>query len=198
MTGRVWPLIESNTVFDSGFFRVSRDRARSPRTGGECTFDVIHMVDWLLAVPLTTDGKLILVRQYRHGARAASLELPGGLCDAAEEPAHGTLRELTEETGYGNTDHETLFLGKLRPQPALLSNLVWVYLVKDLRQQTKPQLDAGEDIELVLLAPHEVPARIANGEINNAMTIAALCLAQLSGQLALDEPQVSSTKEKQS
>ncbi len=196
---RPWPLIDSKTVFNAGLFRVSCNRARSPRTGGECDFHVIHMVDWLLAVPLTTDGELVMVRQYRHGSREASLEVPGGLYDTtSERPEQGTLRELTEETGYGNTGNEMLFLGKLRPQPALLSNRVWIYLAKDVRPKTKPELDAGEDIEVVLLTPHEVPARIASGEINNAMTVAALSLAQLAGHLVFDEPQWPSTKENQS
>lgn len=193
---RSWPLIGSQTVFNAGLFRVSLNRARSPRTGGECDFHVIHMVDWLLAVPVTAEGNLVMVRQYRHGSRESSLEVPGGLYDGTHErPEQGALRELTEETGYGNAGNETLFLGKLRPQPALLSNRVWIYLVKDLRPETKPELDAGEDIEVVLLAPCEVPARIASGEINNAMTVAALSLAQLGGHLTFDEPLMLSTKE---
>lgn len=179
---RPWPLIASEQMLDAGLFRVTRDRARSPRTGEERNFHVLHMVDWLMVVPLTHDGKLVLVRQYRHGSREAGLEVPGGLHDAAgEPPERGALRELAEETGYGGG--EIALLGVLRPQPALLSNSARIYLAKNVRPLAAPQLDAGEDIEVVLIDRHEAKARVSGGEITNAMTVTALALAQFAGHL---------------
>ena len=179
---RPWPLIASQPVFDAGLFSVTRDRTRSPRTGAERDVYVVHMVDWLMTVALTADGELVLVRQYRHGSRAASLEIPGGLHDAAgEHPEEGAARELAEETGYAGG--VLSLLGELRPQPALLSNRVRIYLAQGVQRSAAPQPDAGEDIEVVLLDPREVPARIASGEMNNAMTVAALALARFGGHL---------------
>jgi len=181
---RAWPLLDSQAVFDAGLLRVMRDRARSPRTGGERDFHVIRMVDWLMAVSLTEDRKLVMVRQYRHGSREESLEVPGGLHDGDATTAgteQGAARELAEETGYGGGTWS--FLGQLRPQPALLSNRAWIYLAREVRPTTAPELDPGEDIEVVLLDVAEIPARIASGEINNAMTVAALGLAFFGGQL---------------
>ncbi|TAN54948.1 MAG: NUDIX hydrolase [Betaproteobacteria bacterium] len=177
-----WPQIASRTVFDTGLFSVTRDRTRSPRTGLERDVYVVHMVDWLMTVPLTAGGELVLVRQYRHGSRQASLEIPGGLHDSAgERPEEGAARELAEETGYGGGEFS--FLGELRPQPALMSNRLRIYLAQGVRRTAAPQPDAGEDIEVVLLDPREVPARIASGEINNAMTVTALALARFGGHL---------------
>mgnify|MGYP001175412193 FL=1 len=181
---RPWPLIASEPVFDAGLLQVIRDRARSPRTGGERDFHVIRMVDWLMVVPLTEDKKLVMVRQYRHGSREASLEVPGGLHDGAkaeESPEQGAARELAEETGYSGGIWA--FLGQLRPQPALFSNRAWIYLARDVRPMSALKLDAGEDIEVVLLDAQEIPARIVSGEINNAMTVAALALALCGGYL---------------
>ncbi len=179
---RPWPRLASQPVFDAGLFRVTRERTRSPRTGGERDVYVVHMADWLMTVPFTAQGELVLVRQYRHGSGEASLEVPGGLHDATEErPEQGAARELAEETGYG--DGVLSFLGELRPQPALLSNRVRIYLAQGTRRTAAPQPDAGEDIEVVLLDPREVPARIASGEINNAMTVTALALARFGGYL---------------
>lgn len=196
---RPWPLIASQPVFDAGLFRVTRDRARSPRTGRERDFHLLHMVDWLLVVPTTAEGKLVMVRQYRHGPREVGLEVPGGLHDKpGESPGKGAVREVAEETGYGGHDTTPLLLGKLRPQPALFSNQVWIYLAKDLRPVAGQDLDAGEDIEVVLLDPQEIPQRIANGEINNAMTVAALSLAQLGGHLDPGQYRRSSKEENRS
>lgn len=183
MTLQSWPLIASRPVFDAGLFQVNCDRARSPRTGREHDFHVVHMVDWLVVVPLTVQGELVLVRQYRHGSRQMSLELPGGLHDGADETAQaGAVRELAEETGYGGG--EFIWLGDLRPQPALLSNRLRVYLARGLRPATAPRLDPGEDIEVVPIDVREVSTRIARGDIDNAMAIAALAMASHAGYLA--------------
>ena len=177
-----WPQIGSSTVFDAGLFRVTRDRTRSPRTGAERDVYVVHMVDWLMTVPLTDQGALVLVRQYRHGSRQASLEVPGGLHEgAAEQPEEGAARELAEETGYAGGTLQ--FLGELLPQPALMSNRVRIYLAQGVRRIAAPRPDAGEDIEVVLLNPDQVLAGIASGEINNAMTVTALALALFGGHL---------------
>jgi len=182
MTLQAWPLIASRPVYDAGLFQVSCDRARSPRTGREHDFHVLHMVDWLMVVPLTAQGELVLVRQYRHGSRQMSLELPGGLHDGANEAAQaGAARELAEETGYGGG--ELFWLGDLRPQPALLSNRLRVYLARGLRPTMAPALDAGEDIEVVPIDVCEVSTRIARGDIDNAMAIAALAMAGNAGYL---------------
>ena len=179
---RPWPRIASQTVFDGGLFSVTRDRTRSPRTGSERDVFVIHMVDWLMTVPLTAEGDLVMVRQYRHGSGGASLETPGGLHDRADEtPQQGAARELAEETGYGGG--ALSLLGELRPQPALLSNRARIFLAQGVRLNAAQQPDAGEDIEVVLLDPREIPSRIASGEINSAMTVTALALAGFGGHL---------------
>jgi ADP-ribose pyrophosphatase len=163
-----WPLLGSTEIFDAGIFRVAKDSACSPRTGMTRDFLVIHIPDFVLAVALTNDRKLILVRQYRHGSRTVSLEVPGGL----------------EETGYRGG--RWLLLGELRPQPAMEANRVWIFLVTGIEARGQAQPDAGEDIEVELLPLARLAACIADGSIDNALTVAALSLAQLGGHLQED------------
>lgn len=178
---RPWPLLQSHPVFDAGIFRVFRDRAQSPRTGQQRDFHVLHMADWLSVLPLTDSGEVVMVRQYRHGSRRDSLELPGGLHDGVgEQPDHGAARELAEETGYA-IDQPLRMLGVLHPQPALLANRAWIYLARNVRHKAQPRPDAGEDIDVVLLDAADIGNRIASGEIDNAMTLAALGLARIGG-----------------
>lgn len=177
-----WPLLASTPVLDAGLFGVARDRARSPRTGAERDFHVIHIADFVMAVALSRTGELVLVRQYRHGSRATSLEVPGGLHDGAgETPEQGAARELLEETGYGGGRWS--LLGELRPQPALLANRAWIFLARDLERVAPVRQDAGEDIEVVLLPADRLAQSIAAGDIDNAMTVAALALARFHGHL---------------
>jgi len=177
-----WALTSEETLAELGILQLRRDRARSPRTGAELDFYVLRTPDWVQVVPLADDGRLVLVRQYRHGSRAVGLEVPGGLLDADDaSPAHGAARELAEETGYGGG--ELLALGACWPQPALLSNRVHFFLARGVRLRQAPSLDHGEDMDVVLLAPEEALRMSADGRIHNAMSLLALQLARAGGWL---------------
>jgi len=181
-----WPLVGSAEIFDAGLFRVAKDSARSPRTGKLRDFLVIHIPDFVLTVGLTRARELVLVRQYRHGSRSASLEIPGGLHDVdGETPQQGAARELIEETGFGGGTWR--LLGEVRPQPAMQANRAWIFLATGIELLAQPRLDAGEDIELALVPLSDVAGRFADGSIDNALTIAALGLAQLGGHLSGDD-----------
>lgn len=175
-----WPLISSQPVSDHGLFQLTKDRAQSPRTGGERDFLVLHMPDWLQVVALTSGGQLVLVRQYRHASRGIGLEVPGGLLDAADpDPASAAARELMEETGYGGGEIKEL--GSFWPQPALLANRVHFFAVRDAQQVGAQEQDAGEDIEIVLIDPVGIDELVNSGQIQNAMTVLALGLARQAG-----------------
>jgi 8-oxo-dGTP pyrophosphatase MutT (NUDIX family) len=179
---RRWPLIASDPVLDVGIFRVVRDRARSPRTEDARDFHVIHMPDWIMVVPITASGLLVMVRQYRHASRSASLEVPGGLLDADDaHPEAGATRELAEETGYGGGDYS--LLAELAPQPAFIANRVSIFVATNVAPAALQQQDEGEDIAVELVDPRRLPQLIAEGEVHNAMTVTALALAQLHGHL---------------
>lgn len=177
-----WPLQSSEPLADLGLFKVTRDRATSPRTGQDRDFFVIHMPDWLQVVPITEEGSLLLVRQYRHGSRQVGLEVPGGLLDRQDpDPASAAARELREETGYGGGQMHDL--GCFWPQPAMLANQVHFFAATGLTVQGDLQQDGGEDLEVVLVEPGQVERLMEQGEIQNVMTVTALGLAQRAGWL---------------
>jgi 8-oxo-dGTP pyrophosphatase MutT (NUDIX family) len=167
-------------VSDLGLFKVTRDRARSPRTNQERDFWVIHMPDWLQMVALTKQGLVVLVRQYRHASRLSGLEVPGGLLDAQDpDPAQAAARELREETGYAGG--EVVSLGSFWPQPALLANRAHFFAARGVELAGEQDQDPGEDLEVVLAPPDEVERLLSRGEIHNAMSVMALGLARRAG-----------------
>lgn len=176
-----WPLISSATVADFGLFRVSRDRTVSPRTGTERDVQVIHMPDWILVMPIDAHGRIVMVRQFRHGNRRAGLELPGGLAAAGAESPHATAaRELLEETGYGGG--AWCSLGAFWPQPAFLANRLWLFAARDVAPRTTASPDPGEDIEVEMVAGADVARSIRDGHIHSAPTV--LALAGAAGLIA--------------
>ncbi|MCB2189184.1 MAG: NUDIX hydrolase [Deltaproteobacteria bacterium] len=175
-----WPLLNSRTMADMGLFSVSRDRALSPRTKQERDFWVVHMPDWLQVVAFTGQGRVVLVRQYRHASRQSGLEVPGGLLDPSDpDPATGALRELREETGYAGG--RLVELGSFWPQPALLANQVHFFAAVGVELRGRQEQDPGEDLEVVLVAPEELDRLWADGGMHNAMSVMALGLARQAG-----------------
>lgn len=175
-----WPCIKSEVVSQNDLFSITIDRAVSPRNNGSYDFYIAHLADWLQIVPLTSDGLLVLVEQYRHGNRMVGLEVPGGMLDPSDShPRDAAVRELEEETGYGAG--EVISIGSLWPQPAMMSNRVHIYFAKNAFLKGEIKQDDAEDVETVLVRPDDVGSLIANGKIHNAMTVTALSMTRQAG-----------------
>jgi len=179
---RVWTLLESRAVSDHRIFRIRDDVYRFEPTGLTRDFVVMESPDWVNVVPITEDGQVVLIRQYRHGIRAVSLEIPGGIIDPHEPPEDAALRELREETGYAADRVRRLC--RVRPNPATQDNCQYCYVAEGCRRASAPKLDPFEHIEVVLARLEEIPGLIQREEICNALVINAFYfLRELQGRL---------------
>jgi len=157
-------------------FTVEKQALVHPRSGHEHDFYIVRAPDWCNVVPLTSDGRVVMVRQRRHGIDAETLELPGGMIDPEDaSPLEAARRELLEETGYHAATLEPL--GKIAPNPAMQSNWTHSFLARDVELTAKPALDGGEDIDVVLVPYREIPERVARGEITHALVVVAFAYA---------------------
>jgi ADP-ribose pyrophosphatase len=92
----------------------------SPYTDKAHQFVFIDSLSWVNLVPITEHNEIVMIRQYRHGSQCVTLEIPGGMVDAGEEPFKAAARECHEETGY--VVKKPFSLGELNPNPALFNN----------------------------------------------------------------------------
>ncbi len=81
-----WQIEHSEELLDARIFKVRRNRSTTPDRKRSGTFYVLDSPDWVSVVPITTDGKVVLVAQYRHGTGSISLETPAGLIETSETP----------------------------------------------------------------------------------------------------------------
>jgi 8-oxo-dGTP pyrophosphatase MutT (NUDIX family) len=176
---RPWTTIERERIQSCRVFEVERIRARSPRTGRSHDFFGIDASDWVNVIPLTPDGRVVMVRQFRHGAGLVTLETPGGMVDPGESPEQAAARELLEETGY--RAESLVPLGSVNPNPALFGNRLHAFFARDARRVTEIAGGETEETVVELLALPALRERVLEGEVDHALVVAAFSLFELRG-----------------
>lgn len=135
-------------------------------------WDFIRHKGAAAVIPVTSDGRILMVRQYRNALDRYTLEIPAGALDAEDEPGRDcAYRELEEETGYRSENLEWLIT--LRTTVAFCNERIEVYVAKDLIP-SKQHLDEDEFIDLEAYTINELKDKILTGEIEDAKTVASL------------------------
>jgi ADP-ribose pyrophosphatase len=171
-----WKLLSSNYLFKDLWFSVRKDTCLSP--GGKIIspYYVYEFPTWVAAVPVTEDGKIIMVRQYRHALGETCIEIPGGCVDNTDANNQAAIaRELLEETGYAFSSYD--YLGKISANPSTNNNLLHMYLAKGGKKIAEQNLDSNEEIEVELLTIGEVRKLIRENKILQSMHVTCILYA---------------------
>ena len=139
--------------------------------GSQAKWDVIKHNGAAAAVPVTEDGKILMVRQYRNALERYTLEIPAGGLNPGENTDVAAARELEEETGYASDDLELLI--SLRTTVAFCNEKIDIYVAKNL-VKTHQHLDEDEFLNVEAYSLKELEDKIFRQEIEDSKTIAAL------------------------
>ncbi|MBJ18940.1 MAG: NUDIX hydrolase [bacterium] len=167
-----WRVLEEEHLQHCKVFDVHRATMESPRTGESHPFYRIESPAWVNVVALTAQDELVMIRQFRHGSRVVTLEVPGGLVDPGETPAIAAGRELFEETGYRAGRLESL--GSINPNPALFANRCHMQVALDCEVGGEIQNSATEETTVELLPLADLSEVLRSGGIDHALVVAAL------------------------
>jgi 8-oxo-dGTP pyrophosphatase MutT (NUDIX family) len=170
-----WEVLESSTAFASPWLNVRKDIVRTNR-GSITDYYVVERFDYVIVVPVSADGQVLTVRQYKHGAGQVVRELPAGYIEDGEDPLDCAQRELREETGYEAAQIKPL--GVMFASPSASSHRAYVFLATGLRKMGLQQLDANEKIAVESLDLGEaVGAVLRNEEFRDLNSTTALLMA---------------------
>ena len=167
-----WQRSHSEKGLDLKIFNVRYDWVENPRNGRRSRATILETPDWVDMVPVTPEGKIVVVDQYRFGVAALTTEIPAGVIEAGEEPLAAAQRELLEETGYTSTDW--VDLGWVEPNSAFQDNHCHQWLARGACLTHDPDLDEGEMITVRLLSLDDIRQEITAGRIRNSLALLAL------------------------
>ncbi len=130
-----------------------------------------------LIVPVTSDGQLMLLRQYRFSVQRRILEFPAGTVEIGEDPATTAEREVQEETGFKAANLKKI--GEILLAPGYSDEVIYIFLATGLEKLEIPVAqDDDEDIEVLLMSPKRLAEAIASGELTDAKSIAAFAMVR--------------------
>ncbi|NIS82637.1 MAG: NUDIX domain-containing protein [Anaerolineales bacterium] len=166
-------VLHTETTFTGEVFNVRIDHIESV-SGQARRVDVVEHSGAVALIPLDNQGRIILVRQYRHPAGEPLLEIPAGTLEAHEDPEACAVRESREEIGM--SPGKMQYLGGTFVAPGYSTEFIHYYLIQDL---TPAPLSPDEDEELSveMISWGEVHRRIRAMEIRDAKSLAGLLLA---------------------
>jgi ADP-ribose pyrophosphatase len=168
---------EIRKIYTGRVFTVQQETLTLPG-GAEMTADIVRHAGSVVLIPMTADGEIILVRQYRPAIATWAWELPAGTLKEGEDPREAAVRECHEEIGL--IPGRLAKLGAFYPTPGYCDEVMNYYRLENLREPTDEDDEAApdddEDLEPKAFSIEQIRAMIRAGEIIDLKTVAALTL----------------------
>lgn len=174
-----WNLVGEKVFLDFPYLQIVErniKKTTDPQDAEPHRFYVLRSKDWCNVIPITEEGKVVLVRQFRAGVLSSSYEFPGGVVESTDADVLATaLREMTEETGYEGLPHARCkILGTSYPNPALQDNRVHSLIVGPVKKMQTQNLDPTEDIEVLEVDVSDLPRLYREGKFTHALMLTTL------------------------
>ncbi|MBN9298129.1 MAG: NUDIX hydrolase [Filimonas sp.] len=176
MSDLKWKTLSSEYIHKDEWLTARKDRCEMPNGTIVDPYYVLEYADWVTVLPVTAEGKVILVQQYRQALGEVSIELPGGCVEQSDASLEDAARrETLEETGYS---FETMhYLGKISANPSTNANLMHMFVATGGRKVQEQHLDPNEELELLEVSWEEFIQLVEEKRIIQAMHMSTIFYA---------------------
>lgn len=170
--------IHSTEIFKGKVVSLKVDDVLLPN-GKQSKREMIHHPGAVAIIPITNEGKIVLVEQYRKALERSIIEIPAGKLEPGEDPAVCARRELEEETGYGA--RELTYIQSFATSPGFANEIIHLYVAKDLYKiEEKRELDEDEFVSIIEVTLEEAEEMVKNQQIYDAKTAFSVLWAKLN------------------
>lgn len=171
-----WKHVDSKYIHRETWFNLRSDKVLKGNGASMEPYYVFEFSDWVTVLPVTKEGKIILVKQYRYGLGVWSIEVPGGIMDPHERnPEEAAKRELLEETGYSCASIEQVAV--VATNPATQNNRLYCYLATGCELTHEQSFDENEEIEVLEVAMDELKGMLRNNAIIQSLHVNSILYA---------------------
>jgi len=170
-----YKILKSEIIFRGKVFNTKVDQIEYD-SGNKAVREVAEHPGGAVVVPVTDDGKIVMVTQHRYPLNKVLLELPAGKLNKDEDPFICAVRELEEETGYKSKN--VTELASIYTTPGYSTEKLWIYLAKDLKPGDHNREEGEFGMQVFELSMQEIENKIYNGEIVDGKTICGIYFAK--------------------
>lgn len=169
--------IHSEPIFKGKVISLKVDDVILPN-GKESKREIVNHPGAVAIIPITDEGKIILVEQYRKALERSIIEIPAGKLEQGESPELTARRELEEETGFGC--HELTYVQSFATSPGFADEIIHLYVAKQLYKiEEKAELDEDEFVSLMEVSLEEAEQMVREQQIFDAKTAFAVVWMKL-------------------
>jgi ADP-ribose pyrophosphatase len=169
--------LRTDVAFATPWFQVLAKTFRED----EAPYYTLKLPDYASVLALTSEGRVLIVRQYRAAVDRYTLELPSGIVDPGEAPAESARRELLEETGFRADAIEVI--GSMEPDTGRLGNRIWACVARDVERVEGAVPESGMETQTWTI--DELVQATIDGRFDHALHVAIVWLAVLKKRLGL-------------
>lgn len=159
-----WDILGTEKIAETPRFDLIKEQVRLPN-GKVKDFFITKHSDAAIIMPVTEDGKILLLNEYRHPCRDVLLSLAGGHLEEGDNAEEAARRELLEETGYIADKFE--FIQAVYADPPRTGRQWHFFIARGAKRVAEQDLTEFEDLEIVLLTPQELMDALVNGKVTN-------------------------------
>lgn len=178
-----WKVLARKAVFDSKWVRIFQEKVRTASGKILDDYYIIDSTDVAIVIPVTTNGKVVIIREYKNGAKTVVTGFPAGYAEQGEPLETTAKRELEEETGY--IPERLEYIGQALDSPTKQPNSKWFYIAWGCWKKTDPEHAKKEINELEEVGVADLNRMLLDGEMNDLGAQAAGLLAFSLGKLSI-------------
>jgi len=172
-----WKILNQKYLEKNDYIKLRKDSCVTSNGKIVDSYYIMEVQDASCTVAMTKEGKILMIKEYKHGVQKEILQLPCGYMNKNEEPLAAAKRELAEETGY--TSKKWILLGSFSGSPGRLTHYYHLFLAEECEKTEQQKLDALETLDVFEYTKEEAEEELKKQDTDLVTPLGFLMVKQM-------------------